>query len=466
MKFSFVFVVFQLFLGLVATSSLAQSSVAENPQISAGAGELPYLDPDFKCIDAKQAQIYISDFSIDVESFGGLELCKSQVDTKKLFNDLSIIREGRFGTTGNNVYIRGFVDAKNYYGWMKSQTRGMNRGNDVPYATAYNRGGYFTMQDGWAQASTLGRVGVVIHEARHTAGFRHVPCTQGTYQGSAVSGCDTTYNYGGSHAIEMEYYARVSVQGENFHPVYRTMARLMGIARSNFMFNSSPIVKREGLLATSKGSEIGLLFADGQLYSREVPNFEGHLKRTSYGGVIVNGFKAMAIELYEKSGFHPLIEDTYSYFKLLGHETPEVFDLEEYDVGTRRFLTQIDTHNKIATYNFPEGTWNQLRPVPFQTEKTSTTLENGQQGYFLIDHAGSIYSFDAQNQRLGPALGIKWDFNLLSVARLGEDLYVLKNDGRIYLRKPKLPETLWSDERAVYSGLVAVPIYNGFDVKN
>lgn len=31
-------------------------------------------------------------------------------------------------------------------------------------------------------------------------------------------------------------------------------------------------------------------------------------------------------------------------------------------------------------------------------------------------------------QRLGPALGIKWDFNL-SVARLGEDLYVLKNDG-------------------------------------
>ncbi|MBK7963411.1 MAG: hypothetical protein IPK04_20775 [Bdellovibrionales bacterium] len=459
---------FGLFVGLGATSSLAQSDLSENPQnLAEGTGsELPYLDTEFQCIDVKQAQMYVADFSIDVKSFGGMELCNSQVDTKKLLNDLSIIQNGRFGTSGNSVYIRGFVDAKNYYGWMKSQTRGMDRGNDIPYATAYNRGGYFTMQDGWAQASTLGRVGVVIHEARHTAGFRHVPCNQGSYQGSSVSGCDTTYNYGGSHAIEMEYYARVSVQGENFHPVYRTMARLMAVARSNFMFNTSPIVKREGLLAISQGSEHGMLFADGTLYDREVPNFEGQLKRTSYGGVILNGLKAMSIELYERSGFQPLIEDTYSYFKLLDPETPSVFDLEEYDIGTRRFLTQINTHNQIATFNFPQGTWNQLRPVPFQTEKTTTTLENGQQGYFLIDHSGAIYSFNSQNQSLGAALEIKWDFNVLSVARLGEDLYVLKKDGRIYLRKPKAPEILWSDEQQSYSGLVAVPIYTGFDIKN
>ena len=112
-------------------------------------------------------------------AFGGLELCRFSVDTKKLFNDLKIIKEGRFQPkTTNNVFIRNAIPAPQYYEWMKSMTRGMDRGNDIPAATAYNRGGYFTMQDGWAVLSTLGRVGTVVHEARHTGGYYHIQCTQ------------------------------------------------------------------------------------------------------------------------------------------------------------------------------------------------------------------------------------------------------------------------------------------------
>lgn len=432
---------------------------------SYGALELPYLDSQFPCFDAKQAQAFVRDFSIDVASFGGLELCNSQVDTKKLLNDLALVQQGQFASQGSNLYIRGFVDANNYYGWMKNQTRGMERGNDIPYATAYNSGGYFTMQDGWASSSTLGRVGTVIHEARHTAGYRHVACNQGTYQGSSVSACDTDYDYGGSHAVEMEYYARVSVLGQNFHPIYRTMARLMGIARSNFLFNRSPIVKKEGLLSVTSDSR-GFLLSDGTLFEREVPVLpHGRLKRTSYGGVIADEMKALAIELYENSGFRPTIDDTYSYFKLIGRDSDGVFDLEEYDIGTKRFLVQIDLKNQIAAYNFPQGNWNSLRSLPFSVEKTTTTLENGQRGYFLIDAAGSIYPFDANNGRVGAVLKEKWNFQVEALARVGDDMFVLKNDGKIYLRQQNQGEKIWSEDASGYAGLVAAPIYNGFEVK-
>jgi hypothetical protein len=426
---------------------------------------LPYLDSQFQCISAQQANKFVDDFSIDAASFGGVELCNSQIDTKKLFNDLGIIRDGKFSPSGSNLYIRGFVDGSRYYDWLRSQTRGMDRGNEVPYATAYNSGGYFTMQDGWASSSTLGRVGVLIHEARHTAGYRHIACNQGTYQGSSLSACDSSYGYGGSHAIEMEYYARVSVQGENFHPVYKTMARLMAVARSNFLFNQSPLKKREGLLAVSPASQQGLLFTGGERYEREIPLTEGTLKRTSFGGVLTNGIHAAAIELYERSGFNPLLEDAYSYFKMLVQEPAGVFDLEEYDTGSRRFLVQIDQKNQMAAYNFPAGKWHPLQRIPFAVERTTTTLENGEQGYFLIDQAGAIYPFNARNRSLGSALKDSWNFEYMALARHESDLYVLKTDGHIYKRANQKAEVLWSDPQISYSGLIAVPLYDGFDVK-
>ena len=133
-------------LGFLA--AIAASVVGSSFGLQAQAQEMPYVDQDFACVSQQDAQKYINDFGIDADSFGGLELCDSKVDSKKLFNDLYIIEQGRFDANGSNLLIKGNIPADQYYAWMRSQTRGMNRGNDVPYATAYNRWGYFTMQDG------------------------------------------------------------------------------------------------------------------------------------------------------------------------------------------------------------------------------------------------------------------------------------------------------------------------------
>jgi hypothetical protein len=130
------------------TSKLALSAVLLLFVTSVASAEsLGHVDPDFGCVTQALADKYVQDFSIDVKTFGGLELCNNQVDSKKLFNDLQIIEQGQFDSGSTNVLIAGIIPADKYYSWMKDQTYGMARGNDIPYATAYNRGGSFIMQD-------------------------------------------------------------------------------------------------------------------------------------------------------------------------------------------------------------------------------------------------------------------------------------------------------------------------------
>ncbi|MBX3039582.1 MAG: hypothetical protein KF789_02595 [Bdellovibrionaceae bacterium] len=444
--------VWGVYASLLLVSSLA---IAQN---------LPVQDADFGCVTRAEAEKYVNDFRINISSFGGWELCSADKDTKKLLNDLLLIEKGSFSESeSENSLIRGFIPQDKYYPWLKSQTRGVSRGNDVPYATAYNRMGYFTMQDGWAQLSTLGRVGVMIHEARHTAGYRHIPCTSGPYAGAGTAGCDRDYGYGGSHGVEMEYYSRVQLRGVNFHPVYKTMARLMAMGRANFVFNSPVLRAKEALLAMPEGGTDPQLFYQGKRVSREGPAVHGVLKRTSFGASIFEGFKALAIDLYQTSGFHPDLPDVYSYYKLLDRNNGALKDFEEYDSGGKRYAVRLDEQDRISTYNFPTGKWNPSRPLGLSVMKTVTTLPNGERGYFLIDSENRIFPFDADKNVLGPAKSESWPEHIETVAHD-------ENGERVFLRSDR---SVWSVSRegnwtpylsGSWSSIVSVPVYDAYEV--
>ncbi len=424
---------------------------------------MPYQDNEFGCFTKADADRYVADFHINVKSFGGLELCDSKVDTKKLLNDIRIVENGRFTSSPPNNLIKNFVNAEEYYPWLKQQTRGIERGNDVPYATAYNSGGFFTMQDGWAKLSTLGRVGTVVHEARHTEGYQHIICTQGTYQDTRVQGCDRNYNYGGSHAVEMEYYARVAVQGVNFHPVYKKMARLMAMARSNIFFNTTPLQTREGLVALSMDQKQSFLFDQGHWVQRETPDLIGKLKRTSYGAVLFDGLKALAIEMYENSGSPDPVTDTYSYYKLLAENSQGVKEFEEFDVGTKRFVVQLTKDNNLAAYDFPNGSWGRGQQVPFDVVKTSTAIPGqATPGFYLVNQAGQIYAYQPQTQRLVSQVGT-WDFDNKEVVSFQKQNLILKKNGQIYVQNSQ-SLTPWPEATMSFSDLVTVPLYDSFEV--
>lgn len=446
---------FQVVITVVFFLSALVSSAEDLSQ------NIPYKDTDFACISASEADKYINDFNINTNSFGGKELCNSEVDTKKLLNDIRIVENGRF-TSGTNNLIKNFVDGTQYYNWLKSQTRGVERGNDTPWATAYNSGGYFTMQDGWAHLSTLGRVGTFIHEARHTSGYFHIPCKQGPYQGLNLAACDSNYSYGGSHAVEMEYYAKVSVQGVNFHPVYKKMARLMAIARSNFVFNTPVIQPHEAVLALRQDGSAAELFDNGKNYLREAPEFAGRLKRTSFGAVVFDGIHAFVIEMYKNTGFPDLIEDTYSYYKLM-KEAQNIKDYEEFDSGIKRYVVKISQDNRLAAFNFPKGEWGPEQQISFPVLKTMTSIPGEtKSGMYVIGTDGKVYSYIPESQRLENK-NTTWDPLNKEVVLYKNQNLILRQDGRIYAQSANSLQP-WSESSNLFSGLITVPIYDAFDV--
>ncbi len=436
--------------------------------LSAQAQEsLPVRDADFVCVTEQKATQFTSDFQIDVASFGGRELCDGKVDTKKLFNDLTLLEQGRFANIPANNLIRGFIPADNYYNWMKSETRGIERGQDVPYATAYNQGGYFTMQNGWAQISTLGRVGTVVHEARHTEGYSHTQCTFGSYQGTGLSGCDTTYEYGGSHAIEMEYYARVSTGGVNFHPVYKKMARLMAMGRANFVFNASPLRTKETLMMLGASGKAYVLSA-GQWVMRETPEGAANLrlKRTSFGATLFNGQRGFALDLYENSGFNWSVTDDFSYYKLLGDDhgmgTSPLQDLEEFDMGVKRYVFALN-QGRIASFNFMNGKWNQLFQAPQGILQFSTVAPNGDAGLFLVDQQRRLFAVNPEKPSDIRPLNQTWGANIRSYARATGVLYRLDAAGVVTGVTANGEQALATPEPAAQ--LISVPLYDSFEVE-
>jgi hypothetical protein len=434
----------------------------------AKSADLPVFDKDFACISQADANRYVSDFKIDVQSFGGLELCDAKVDTKKLFNDLQIIEKGRFASTPGNLLVKNFVPADQYYSWMREQTEGINRGDDIPYATAYNSFGYFTMQDGWAKLSTLGRVGTVIHEARHTEGYRHIQCTHGPYEGSSTSGCDKNYSYSGSHAIEMEYYGRVVVQGENFHPVYKTMARLMAMGRANFVFNQTPIKAREVLTLVDRAAKPYVLDGDSVLARDSAPLQGGVLKRTSPGASVYFGSTTVALDLYSRGSSTTPVPDDYSYFKLLyldrGQGPEPLKDMEEFDLGTRRFAVGLKQDGTLATYLFAEGKWS---PFTNQVDKASTlvtTTIEGQKGLFVRLPDGTLQPFDPLSKRLGTPLKSKWPSDTLAAAVVNGKLHALNVSGLVYVNTGGRWDVVESLKSKNFDQMVSSPVYDAFEV--
>lgn len=428
---------------------------------------LPYLDNQAGCFAATSANKYITDFKIKVDSFGSLELCNFNSDLFRILNVISIVERGQFQGGGLGGLVGGFIDPANYYSWTSQQIRSLHRATTDPLSISTNRGGVFTIQTAWSKLSTLGRVGNLIHEARHTAGFYHSDCKSGPYEGLTADGCDKDFNSGGAHAVEMEYLARVATQGINFHPVFKSMARLMAMARANFVFNKSPIKKREALLVQTTNGQYFLL-DQGRWVNRTsirlpIDGSSSVLKRASMGATLLTDSRAYAIDLYENLGAAESTIDTYSYFKFLLNSNFDVLDFEEFDIGPRRYVAWITHKNYFQLYDFNQGSWGKSRPLSFNFVRTSTGLPDGKQGYFLIDATGNIMSFD---HRQGNFISIKtkWNANMKAVSHVNGQVYALMNDGKLYslVNKQWIENHLPQGQNA--NQIVSVPLYNVFKV--
>ena len=419
------------------------------------------------CIAREDADHFITDFHIDVASFGGIELCDARSDFKKLASDIVIIRDGRVFQAKGGSLEGGFVEASVYYHWMQLQTRGIERGQDIPTATAYNSHGYFTMQDGWAAAPSLARVGTVLHEARHTAKFPHRPCTHGPYAALAYAGCDASFAEGGAHAVEMEYYARVVAAPSGFHPLFKRMARMMALARSNIMFNDSPIRLREGLLV--RRAEGMTLFDGSNQIERPLAPSTGRLKRSSFGATLWSPEeqKVWALDLYE-SGLADTaarIGDAFSYFKLTNmpwlRPGADYFDLEEYDVGSGRSFLAVLADGSWSHYDFAHGVWHEWLQTGVRPLRWMRAGPDGSPGVGLLSDQGFL-KLDSASGRL--AQPIPWPQDTTQFETVGGVRYRLQRSGELQ-SSASAQEWKTIPLRSPGIEMVAAPLYDAFEVR-
>lgn len=405
------------------------------------------------CLDAQKVADYVRDFRIRKSTFGKEDLCDPKNELYQLYQSLLVIEAGQYSGRSRSKFIHNFVPKDKYLAWNAQRIYQLRRGHDIPYATAYNSGGYVTVQDGWAQLSSLGKVGTLIHEARHTDGYGHTACKFGPYKSEGVSGCDRSVESGGSHGVEMEYYARVVLEGENFHPVYQSMARLMLLARGHFVFNKPPLQADQGVFLRGVNGE-SFFFQSGTYYRQFPLNNYGNwlMKRGSMGPVLFDGQKALSVDIYNAQVTPQ--KDEFSYYKLLDFPRPEPFqDMEEIDQGGKKYLVALGQSGQLYQYAFRRSRWNRIHsPSDYLAFKTRDPL--GRSGLFVVHQSGQVERWDLARRKL-QALPELWPAHVVDIVEMGSELVELRQNGQLVVRRTQqvvegLPALMQAVEVPIY----------------
>lgn len=189
----------------------------------------------------------------------------------------------------------------------------------------------------------------------------------------------------------------------------------------------------------------------------------GTLKKTSFGASLFTGSQAFAIDLYERYEPTTALTDTYSYFKILIDLKANLKDFEEFDLGVKRYLAQLNGQNQLATFNYGKGRWNSPKNLSFQPSLSVNTLANGQTGYFLVDQQGVVYAYDPNSDSM-QGTNVKWDAQAVSYARINNQVYSLSKDNKLFVLNNGAWTELALPQNQKPVQMVSVPVYNIFNV--
>lgn len=150
--------------------------------------------------------------------------------------------------------------------------------------------GQYQLYSAFFKAPLVMQAATWVHEARHGEGVRlnlrpnsldHVICDRGAARGKVR--CDRRLSDRGAQAAEFEYLARVAVRGENFHPVYESLGRLLAIVNARNFFNEAPIAPKTTLAALTEDDRL-LVLDKGEWFERASLSVPGRLIRFRSAG--------------------------------------------------------------------------------------------------------------------------------------------------------------------------------------
>lgn len=230
------------------------------------------LDPD-----KYQKQFNYFKFHINYEPDGRLtestkfDPCDSSRRSYKLLKALMKLDELDNLTRGNREFDQNIVNSSPAE-FLRSRVKKIvlessvggacGKGYTVGYTNLTTREPTMWVCPYASDISTLGLMGILIHEARHLDGKIHVTCAHGGYSGS--SSCDHSYQYKGSYAVETELYIRVS-KTEALPLWLRQDARAQAAHRMLNNFYNLPFGLKNGFLTLDFEGTLTHVSVDGRV---------------------------------------------------------------------------------------------------------------------------------------------------------------------------------------------------------
>lgn len=209
---------------------------------------------------------------------------------------------------------------------------------------------------------------VLIHEARHVDGFKHVACKQGYNQDIEFDACDETYQEQGSYGIGVGFLFQVYFGTKN--EAVKQQARSEAIQNVLNNFNKSPLGLVNGGLFLDTDDTVS--FFDGKTET-QLGSFTNPIATISFiDNVPYIFFKNGDITRYDFTREWALREGTLkdSYNKLSQQERNELLDIltnsSEYCfLSPSRVQCSAEGENRFREFNF-----SQIVPMKFVSKNT------------------------------------------------------------------------------------------------
>ncbi|RZA04239.1 MAG: hypothetical protein EOP11_15530, partial [Proteobacteria bacterium] len=324
------------------------------------------------CVPAVEARAYQKQFQLKSANFGPWELCREESDGKKVLSAIHTLVAGEF-TEGSSPLIAR-VSEETDFDYLAQRARRIQKngcsGDETVVACVRTGEHTLRLQHAFFEIPAVNRVATLLHEARHVDGYPHVTCEAGPLGGSE-GGCDPDVKYRGSYAVELGYYARVALNGKNFHPAFKALARSSAVAlmEQNFVRNPAPPKERLAFLDLSDGH---LQLFDGTNFKEHratiVP--DGKLIARNYGIAVLPRDRAQnswLVDPYADAFLSPdllesLLGTTFrNYNKLPFAERPQILDI----------LNRLDLQGRL----YPDRVELMLHPEMGEIEPTRVDLD-------------------------------------------------------------------------------------------
>lgn len=353
---------------------------------------------DDQCLDKEKVDLIRDVLSLPEEAEEEFDLCDPKLPAYQLMESLVEIYTIRFKEADLGTPYNQGILSTDFWEYFSERVDTIVNESECDRAVAYvypfDPGVVHICPPFYQNMLAQERAEVMLHEARHFDGYRHVTCTRGPRKGIAGA-CDKAIDQKGSYAVTVESLAKMAMLGEGLTAAERSLTKITALGLANETFNVPVVPHDLGALYLTNGKGESFFYHQESKELKPAPTVDTGAMR------VVSRNVALALFPNDRSDAATL--DVFSNklnllpgmgsFSLKYNETeqdkrPEVVDIVNAPYATAS-VTREHIQARLAGTTDPteiDTPWS-IRAI-----YTSTELgENNTDSFYALSDEGKIY---------------------------------------------------------------------------